>query len=182
MPDRRSPFRSRWEPSRAPSQGFPGINRLVLPQGVVDFENNIPPSDVNLIAITTDVVVRKSLHPGIVYLLAQTLAEEHSAGGVFQRAGEFPTQTNPEFPMAERAVDFYKNGPPLLNRYLPFWIVPHVLRLLTVLLAAGTIIYPLFSFAPKLYLWFVQQFIAKLYRHLRLVEKEMQAHLLRLKW
>jgi hypothetical protein len=154
---------------------FPSINRLVLPQGVVDFKNNIPPSDVSLIGITTAVVVRKSLHPGIVYLLAQTLAEEHSAGGVFQRAGEFPTQTDPELPMAERAVDFYKNGPPLLNRYLPFWIVPHVLRLFAVLLAGGAIIYPLFSFAPKLYQWFVQQFIAKLYRRLRIVEKEMLA-------
>ena len=154
---------------------FPNINRLILPQGVVDFKKNIPPSDVSLIGITTAVVVRKSLHPGIVYLLAQTLVEEHSAGGVFQRAGEFPTQTDPELPMAERAVDFYKNGPPLLNRYLPFWIVPHVLRLFAVLLAGGAIIYPLFSFAPKLYQWFVQQFIAKLYRRLRIVEKEMLA-------
>ena len=148
------------------ARAFPNINRLVLPQGAVDFEKNIPPSDVSLIGITTAVVVRKSLHPGIVYLLAQALAEEHSAGGVFQRAGEFPTQTDPELPMAERAVDFYKNGPPLLNRYLPFWIVPHVLRLFAVLLAGGAIIYPLFSFAPKLYQWFVQQFIAKLYRRL----------------
>ena len=154
---------------------FPNINRLVLPQGVVDFEKNIPPSDVSLIGITTAVVVRKSLHPGIVYLLAQTLAEEHSAGGVFQRAGEFPTQTDPEIPMAERAVDFYKNGPPLLNRYLPFWIVPHVLRLFAVLLAGGAIVYPLFSFAPKLYRWFVQHRMARLYRRLRIVEKEMQA-------
>jgi hypothetical protein len=111
---------------------FPNTNRLVLPLGVVDFEKNIPPGDVSLIGITIAVVVRKSLHPGIVNLLAQTLAEEHSGGGVFQRAGEFPTQTDPEFPMAERAVEFYKNGPPLLNRYLPFWIVPHVLRLFAV--------------------------------------------------
>ena len=28
---------------------FPNINRLILPQGVVDFKNNIPPSDVSLI-------------------------------------------------------------------------------------------------------------------------------------
>ena len=62
---------------------FPNINRLILPQGVVDFKKNIPPSDVSLIGLTTAVVVRKSLHPGIVYLLAQTLVEEHSAGEFF---------------------------------------------------------------------------------------------------
>jgi TRAP-type uncharacterized transport system substrate-binding protein len=156
---------------------FPGINRLVLPQGVVDFEKDIPPSDVSLIGVTTAVVVRKDLHPGMVYLLAQTLVEEHSGGGVFQRAGEFPTQTDPEFPMAERAVDFYKNGPPLLNRYLPFWVVPHVLRLLAVLLAGGAIIYPLFNFAPKLYQWFLQDRMRKLYRRLRIVEDAAQTEL-----
>jgi hypothetical protein len=39
-------------------------------------------------------------------LLAQTLKEEHSTAGIFQRAGEFPTQTDPEFPMAEEALDY----------------------------------------------------------------------------
>ncbi len=52
------------------------LNRLVLPQGVVDFEKHIPPRDVSLIAFTGDVVVRTSLHPEIVYLLAQTAMEE----------------------------------------------------------------------------------------------------------
>jgi len=85
---------------------FPNINRLVLPQGVIDFEKNIPSSDVSLIALTTAVVVRKSLHPALVYILAQALAEEHRAAGFLNRAGEFTTQTDPEFPMAERAVQF----------------------------------------------------------------------------
>jgi TRAP-type uncharacterized transport system substrate-binding protein len=156
---------------------FSNINRVVLPQGVIDFKKNIPPSDVNLIALTTAVVVRKSLHPALVSLLAQTLLQEHSAGGVFQRVGEFPTQTDPEFPMAEAAVDLYKNGPSLLQRYLPFWMVSHVQRLLAVLLAAGVIIYPLLNFAPKLYRWFLQDRMRKLYRRLRTVEKAMKENL-----
>ena len=79
--------------------------------------------------------------------------------------------------MAERAVDFYKNGPPLLNRYLPFWIVPHVLRLFAVLLAAGVIVYPLLNFAPKLYRWFLQDRMGRLYRRLRIVEEAAQTEL-----
>jgi hypothetical protein len=132
---------------------------------------------VSLIAITTSVVVRKSLHPALFYLLTQTLVEEHSAARIFQRASEFPTQTDPEFPMAEGAVDFYKNGSPFLNRYLPFWIVPHVLRLFAVLLAGGVIVYPLFNFAPKLYQWFLKDHMSKLYRRLRVVEQGLQAEL-----
>src|SRR5262249_9193373 len=108
---------------------FPYLTRLVLPQGVIDLEKNIPPADVSLIATTSAVVVRKDLHPALVYLLAQAMAEEHRGAGIFNRTGEFPTQIDPEFPMAEGAVDFYRNGPSLLNKYLPHWIIPHFQRL-----------------------------------------------------
>jgi hypothetical protein len=64
---------------------FPSPNRLVLPQGVIDLEKNIPPNDVNLIGSTSAFVVRNDLHPELKYLLAQVLKEEHSGGGVFQR-------------------------------------------------------------------------------------------------
>jgi len=146
---------------------YPYLNRLVLPQGVVDFEKNIPPGDVSLIAVASAVVVRKSLHPGLVYLLAQTLAEEHSAAGVFNRAGEFPTQTDPEFPMAEVAVDFYKNGPSFLQRYLPLWLTAYARRTIALLVAGIAIGFPLFNLAPRLYHWFLQNRMRKLYRRLR---------------
>jgi hypothetical protein len=55
--------------------------------------------------------VRKDLHPAIIELLAKTIAQVHTGAGLFQKAGEFPMQTDPEFPMAETARDFYKNGP-----------------------------------------------------------------------
>ena len=76
--------------------------------------------------------------------------------------------------MAEGAVDFYKNGPSLLNRYLPAWVVPHVQRLLAVLLAGGAIIYPLFSFAPKLFRSLVEYRLRSMYRRLREIEASLQ--------
>ena len=48
---------------------FPSLNKLVLPQGVIDLEKNIPPSDVNLIGSTSAFLVRKDLHPELIYLL-----------------------------------------------------------------------------------------------------------------
>jgi len=156
---------------------FPDLYRLSLPQGVFDIAGNIPPNDVSLIATTVHVLIRDDLHPAIVRLLLQTMIKEHGGPGIFQRLGDFPTSADPDFPMAESAVDFYKNGPSFLNRYLPFWLVPHVQRLLAVLLAAGAIAYPIFSFAPKLYQWFLQDRMRKLYRRLRIVEKAMQKEL-----
>ena len=39
---------------------YPFLTRLVLPQGVIDFERNIPTNDVSLIADTQAVLVQKT--------------------------------------------------------------------------------------------------------------------------
>lgn len=46
------------------------------------------------------------------------MKEEHSGGGVFQRPGEFPSVVDSELPMAQEAVDYYRNGPSILQRYV----------------------------------------------------------------
>ena len=97
----------------------------------------IPATDLILIAASNVVLVRKDIHPALIGLLAQAIKEEHGKPGVFQQAGEFPKLPDPEYPMAEAAVDFYKNGPSFLNRYLPFWMVSHAQRLFAVLLAGA---------------------------------------------
>ena len=159
------------------SRFFPSLTRIVLPQGAIDFVKNIPTDDVVLFATTNYVVVRDDLDPTIIALLARALVETHGKAGLFQRSGEFPTQTDPEFSMAESASDFYKNGPSFLNRYLPLWMVPHAKRLLALLLAGGAIFIPIFNFAPKLYQWFLKDRVGRLYRRLRIVEEAAQTEL-----
>lgn len=156
---------------------FPFLVRLVLPQGVIDFEKNIPANDVPLIGTTNAVLVRNDIHPALIGLLAQALKETHSEAGLFQRVEEFPTQIDPEYLVAAGAIDFYKNGPSLLYQYLPFQIVTYVRRLLAVSLAGIAVFLPLFNYAPKLYLWFVRERMSKIYRRLRIIEKELQTEL-----
>jgi hypothetical protein len=103
--------------------------------------------------------------------------EAHGKPGIFQQAGEFPKLTDPEYPIAQIAADYYKNGSSFLRRYLPFWMVAHVQRLLAVSLAAAAIFIPIFNFAPKLYQWLLQNLMGKLYRRLRIIENEMQKKL-----
>ena len=76
--------------------------------------------------------------------------------------------------MADGAVDFYKNGLPFLDKYLPHWVVPHVQRLFAALLAGGAIAFPLFSFAPKLFKSLVQYRLGSMYRRLRAIEAKLQ--------
>jgi len=153
---------------------FPTLNRLVLPQGVIDLEKNIPPHDVNLIGSTTAFVVRKDLHPELIYLLAQVMKEVHGGGGVFQRPGEFPSLTDPELPMAEEAVDYYRNGPSFLQRYLPFWMINYAKRVAAIMIAAVAIVIPIFTYAPRLYAWLLRLRVIGLYRRLRFIEAGLQ--------
>ena len=156
---------------------FPDLVRLVLPQGVIDLEHNIPPNDINLIGTTNAVVVREDLHPEIIDLLAKTLVEVHGRAGIFQRAGEFPTQTDPEFAFADGAREFYKNGPSYLNEYLSYWTVSLIKKIIAVVLSCAVVLVPFSRLVPNLSTWVVRDRMRDLYRRLRAVEAEMQTEL-----
>jgi TRAP-type uncharacterized transport system substrate-binding protein len=163
--------------AKALTRRFPVLTRLELPSGVIDFEKNIPDADVTLIGTTSSVLVRDDVHPEIIGLLARALVEVNGEPGVFQQFGEFPTQSDPEYPMAESARDFYKNGPSFLHRYLPFWLANYARQALAILVTAVAILVPVFSYAPKLYLWLLRRRILGLYRELRTVEHGLGSRL-----
>jgi hypothetical protein len=76
--------------------------------------------------------------------------------------------------MADTARDFYRSGPTFLNRYLPFWIVNYMQRAVALLVAATAVLVPIFGFMPRLFTWFREQSLRKLYRRLRDVEEALQ--------
>jgi TRAP-type uncharacterized transport system substrate-binding protein len=156
---------------------FPYLVRLTLPRGAIDLNRKIPANDIDLVSTTNVILVRKDVHPTVIDLLAKAIVEAHSRPGLFQKLGDFPTQIDPEFPMAQSARDFYKNGPSVLNQYLPFWMTSYAQRVLAVLVSAIAIVVPLFNYAPKLYLWFIRGRVRRLYRRLRLVDKELTTEL-----
>lgn len=163
--------------AEALSRLYPDLVRLVLPQGVVDLDNIIPPNDVPLIGSTTRILIRDDLHPQIIELLLKTLVEEHGGPGIFQRAGEFPNANDIEYPVATAAVEYYKNGPSFLQRHLPLWLAVHVKRAVAAFVTILAIGLPLFNYMPKLYMWFVRERMSKLYRRLRVIEKQLQTEL-----
>jgi TRAP transporter TAXI family solute receptor len=156
---------------------FPDLVRLVLPKGVVQLDPPIPPDDTTLVGTTAKVLIRDDLHPAIIQLLAQTLKEEHSGAGLFQRSGEFPSIDDPEYAVPSVAVEYYRNGPSLLAKYLPLWTTTYVQRTIAFLVAALAIAFPAFGFAPRLYEWFVRQRFRQLYQRLRAVENALQERL-----
>ena len=72
------------------------------------------------------------------------------------------------------AVEYYRNGPSLLAKYLPIWTTIYAQRTIAFLVAALAIIFPAFGFAPRLYEWVVRQRFRQFYQRLRAIENGLQ--------
>ena len=156
---------------------YPYVVRFIVPQGLFDWSNNIPATDVDIVATTLNVMVRKDLHPAIVSLLAQAMVEAHGRAGVFQQAGEFPTSNDPEYPMSEIARDYFRDGPSIWNRYLPFWMTNYAKRGLAIFVAILAVAIPLFNYTPRVVRWYYRGRLMRLYRLLRGIELQLHSEL-----
>ena len=152
---------------------YPYLNKLVLSAGVVDMAKPRPPTDVFLVAPKASLVVRKDLHPAIQYLLLEAADEIHSEPGMFHSADQFPAAESTDLPLSPYARDFYKTGPPFLQRHLPFWLAVLVAEVLVLLIPLLAVAYPLFRFAPSIYDWVEKRRVYRLYSELKHLEDEM---------
>ena len=147
----------------------------MLPPALIEVCVANPPKSKVSVRGTSSVVVRKDLHPATILLLAQALSEVHRNAGLFAKAGEFPTFTDPDYPMSQVAVDYYRNGMPNMEQYLPGRFVPYVQRLLAVLLAVGAVAFPIYSLAPGLLKSFIEWRLSGTYRRLREIDRSLHA-------
>ena len=120
--------------------------------GVGSIALNRPPADVNVVGPKASLIVRRDLHPAIQYLLLEAASEIHSAPDLFQRSGQFPAPEHIDLPLSAQASQFYRSGPPFLQRYLPFWLAVLASGLLVLLIPIVGIAYPLLRGAPALWL------------------------------
>ncbi len=159
--------------AEAYARRFPDLSHVVLPRGVIDPQKRNPPADVHLLSPTTNLIVRKDLHPALVYLLLKASVEIYGGASWVNRAGEFPSLTKQDDPISEQAQRFYKSGGSWLYAYLPFWAATFVERLILILIPLGMIIVPLIGIAPWIYTWRNRSKYYPWYRELRKLEKEI---------
>jgi TRAP transporter TAXI family solute receptor len=153
---------------------YPYLSKLTLPAGVGNLATNRPPTDVTLVAPKASLIVRQSLHPAIQYLLLEAATQIHSAPSIIQQADRFPAAERGDVPLSRSAREFYKTGPPFLQRYLPFWLAVFASRLLVLLIPLVGIVYPLLRFTPALYGWSMRRRIFRLYGELKFIEAELE--------
>jgi TRAP transporter TAXI family solute receptor len=149
------------------------LSPVTLPRGVVDLSRNVPPRDTVLVAATCSLVAREDLHPALVQLFVQAASRIHSGSGWIAHTGQFPSALQSEFPLARDAERFYRTGPPLLQRYLPFWLANLIDRMWVALFSIAVILIPLARVVPPLYQFRIRSRIFRWYRDLRRIEDDL---------
>ncbi len=151
----------------------PGLYHVTLPRGIINVGKRMPETDVHLIAPTTNLIVRNTMHPALMYLLLDAAADIHGSAGWVAKAGEFPAPMPQDFPLSDQAERFYKTGRPLLLEYLPFWAAVLLDRMVKVLLPVLAVIFPLMRILPWFYSWKNRSRMRRLYGELKFLEMEI---------
>lgn len=163
-----------FDQAEAYARRLPFLSHVVLPRGIVDLGRDLPPQDYHLIAPTATLVARANMHPALIELFVQAASEIHGGAGWFQQQGQFPSARYTEIPVAREAAKFYKDGPPLLQRYMPFWVANLFDRLWVVVVALAALIIPFSKVVPPLYVWRIKSRIYRWYGQLRTIEQELE--------
>ncbi len=160
--------------AEAIARRHPHLRALVLPRGIVDLARDLPPRDLQLVATTALLAVRDDLHPALAQLLLQAAQQVHAGPGWFNRRGEFPQPASEGLPLADEADHFYRNGPPWLQRYLPFWLANFVDRMWIVLLPLLAALLPLSRVLPPLVTLRLRSRVYRWYANLRAIEQALE--------
>ena len=155
--------------AEAYARRFEFLTSVTMPRGTVDLQD-VPPHDVRLVAATASMVTTDEFHPALVQLFVQAAQRIHGDSSWFGPAGEFPNGSAREFPLAKEAARYYREGPPFLQRYLPFWLANLIDRMWVVLASIIVILIPLSRIVPPLYEFRIRSRVFRWYRQLRDIE------------
>lgn len=161
--------------SAAYTRRFRFLSGVQLPEGMVDFDANLPRQTVDLVAPAATLAAREDFDSALIDLLLQAAEEVHGEGDYFAKRGEFPSADYLELPLSPDADRFFKYGPPFLQRYLPFWLATMVDRLKVMLLPLLVLLIPMFKLVPPTLRWKTRRKIIRWYRQLREIDLEIEA-------
>src|SRR5690606_18551191 len=147
------------------------LERLELPQGLLDLQRDIPPRSSELLSPVATLVINEHFHPALASLVLSSAAEVLRDGSLLDAPGQFPSATPAELPLSAEANYYHERGVPLLQRYLPFWIASIVDRYVVLLIPFIAIMLPLVKGMGPLYAWRMRARVYRWYAHLRRVDR-----------
>lgn len=155
---------------------FRFLSPVTVPAGLVDLGRGVPAADVSLLAPTAMLVARRDLHPALVPLLLAAAGRVHAEGDEVSAPGEFPSPSYCDLPVADDARHFFRSGPPVLQRLLPFWLASLVDRAKVMLIPLVMLMMPLLRATPPLMRWRTRRKIYLWYSDLRAIDQTLLAN------
>jgi TRAP-type uncharacterized transport system substrate-binding protein len=129
---------------------LPYLSLVTLKASSVNPALAIPANDITLLTTTANLVVRDELHPALAYLLLEAARDVHKGATLLNKPAEFPHPRGTDFPLADEAQRYYKDGRPFLQKYLPYWAANALQRLLLILIPLLAIAFPILKTIPDL--------------------------------
>ena len=154
---------------------LPYLSLVTLKAGSVNPQLDLPARDMTLLTTTANLVIRNDLHPALAYLLLEAAKEVHKSATLLNRPGEFPNPRGTDFPLADEAQRYFKDGRPFLQRYLPYWAANALQRLLLILVPLLAIAIPVVKTIPQLIDYRESNRLYKRYRDLLDIELKLRS-------
>lgn len=152
---------------------FRFLSTLSIPAGgLLELQDNIPAKETVLLAPCATLVSRKSLHPALIALILNAATKVHGGGDLLTSPGEFPSALHTDLPLSEHATQFFRSGPPVLQRLLPFWLASLVDRMKIMIIPLIMLLMPLLRAAPPLVRWRTRRKIYLWYARLRQIDRK----------
>lgn len=149
------------------------LHHLTLPESAIDIARNIPSKTIHLIATTMMIVKSENMHPALEYLMIKVMKQVHSGSGPLHAKNAFPSMQGSDFPLSKQAENFYRFGPPFVDKYLPFWASTFVSITLIVALPLVVILLPISKALTFTYNSYMRWRLFKYYGELRYLELQL---------
>lgn len=147
------------------------LHVMELPEGVLNFEKNIPSQKITLMGPMVELIATKNLHPALSDMILDAAMDIHGTASIFRKRGEFPAPAENKIKLSDDAERFYKSGKSFLYRYLPFWMASLLNRILISFLPMLIILIPAVRSIPAIFRWMWQVRLRRRYRALLKLEE-----------
>jgi TRAP transporter TAXI family solute receptor len=154
-------------------QKFPSLSKIIFPRASTSIVNDLPQTDVTLLAATALLVSKDTLHPALAYLLLEAAKTVHGGEDYFTPLGAFPNLNTDEFPISDESTRYFKSGRPFLQRYLPFWLASFIERRLLILVPFMALLIGLLQALPRMASARIKNRLVVWYREIKSLEDEI---------
>jgi uncharacterized protein len=112
--------------TKAIANHLPFLRAVLLPRGIYNIADGVPPNATPMVAAPVSVIVRAGLDPYLIFSLLEAMSRTHRAPTFLTDAGEFPTPAGSVLTVHPLAVQYYASGLPWIYRQLPPWLASAV--------------------------------------------------------